>query len=226
MELRRFQQARDFQERTGQFLGAREAEHNLILGLCHALAKHPRRFDPPPYLAAVVHDSAVVAAALMTPPANLVLSHTEEPGAIQLLSADVRRGYATIPGVFGPSIVSRAFADCWQGLSGQPYQLGMAQRIYRLESVTPVSGVAGSLRRATASDRDLVIAWMTAFHEEAGSAIDPARAALRAAISGLTARRYPWRATRDQRPTASASARFTRRPSIAGGVTPVPASRR
>ncbi len=185
MRLRRFDRADDYLAVAGTFLVARESEHNLMLGLCYALAQHSERFGPPPYLAAVEHDGAVVAAALMTPPANLVLSHTEEPEAIQLLAFDIKRGYLTLPGVFGPSDVSRSFAECWQGLTGQPYALHMAQRIYQLESVTPSPGAPGSLRRAGPSDRELVIEWMTAFHVEAGSAVDPARAALRAAETRL-----------------------------------------
>lgn len=185
VRLRRFDQAADYLAAAGTYLVAREAEHNLMIGLSHALAQHPERFDTSPYLAAIDHDGVIVAAALMTPPANLVLSHTEEPAAIHLVAADVKRGYSALPGVFGPSDVSRSFAECWRGLTRQPYALHMAQRIYRLESVTPSPGAPGSLRRAGPSDRELVIEWMTAFHVEAGSAVDPARAALRAAETRL-----------------------------------------
>ncbi len=52
-------------------------------------------------------------------------------------------------------------------MSGQPYRLRLAERIYQLERVTPPARVPGVLRRATTADRDLAVAWMAAFYGEA-----------------------------------------------------------
>jgi predicted GNAT family acetyltransferase len=43
----------------------------------------------------------------------------------------------------------------------------MAQGIYGLTSVRPVPKVSGSMRDATADDRDLLVDWMRAFNQEA-----------------------------------------------------------
>ncbi len=167
MELRRFHEADDFLQRAGRFLLQHEAHHNLILGICGELKRHPDRIEQPPYLAIVEERDAVVAAAAMTPPHNLVLSLVEDPQALPPIAADVFEHYGALPGVLGPADVSRSFAGLYHELSGQPYRKGMAQRIYQLETVQPVFGVPGALRRATEADRHTLIAWFAAFGREA-----------------------------------------------------------
>jgi predicted GNAT family acetyltransferase len=53
----------------------------------------------------------------------------------------------------------------------------MFQRVYELRAVTPAEGVPGRLRDATPDDRDLLLVWMAAFHEEALGEADPIRVA-------------------------------------------------
>jgi predicted GNAT family acetyltransferase len=55
----------------------------------------------------------------------------------------------------------------WQRLSAQPYSVTRAERIYQLEYVNPVTGVPGSLRKATEKDKPLLFQWMVEFQEEA-----------------------------------------------------------
>lgn len=167
MQLARFDDARDFYARAGDFLLHHEAEHNLMLGLCDRLIKSPASYEQPAYLATVEGAGRVVAAALMTPPQNLLLGRVDAPGALRPIAHDLRGRYETLPGVLGPSDASLLFAKEWQGTSGRPYRKGVAERIYQLDTVIPVVGVAGSARRATPSDRALVVAWMTAFAREA-----------------------------------------------------------
>jgi hypothetical protein len=109
----------------------------------------------------------VVAAAFMGPPNNLVLSHVAVMEAIPLLASDLHRKYRTLPGVIASTPLAGTFADEWQRLSNQPYKPGMAQRIYQLEEVRPVSGVPGHIRRPTEEDRSLLRGWLAKFNEEA-----------------------------------------------------------
>ncbi len=52
---------------AGAYLSAREAEHNLILGLCTAIRRFPESFaDDPPTFHAVTGGERVVGAALRT----------------------------------------------------------------------------------------------------------------------------------------------------------------
>ena len=97
MEVRRFEAVDAFLEVAGGFLGAREAQHNLIFGICSNIQANPGLYgDKPPYLAVVMHGSSVVAAAVRTPPWRLVLSEIDHPTAIQLLAADLDRDTGTI----------------------------------------------------------------------------------------------------------------------------------
>lgn len=167
MELRRFDSIEEFYRRAEPFLLEREAEHNLILGISANLRRYPERVEQPPYMATVEHDGEVVTAALRTPPHNLVLSHVAAAEAIPLLARELHDECQTLPGVISSVPFGKTFAEEWRRLTTQPYELAMAQRIYRLEKVNPVEGVPGRLRRAGVGDRDLLSRWLVEFNKEA-----------------------------------------------------------
>jgi predicted GNAT family acetyltransferase len=166
-EVRRFDHAQEFLAQAGAYLGAREAEHNLLLGLAGVLTARPNLYGSTPYFAAVQRDGAVVAAALRTPPHNLVLSEVAEPAAIDALANDAAEAFGELPGVVGPKEASRRFAELWSQATARPAERAMAERIFRAETVRVPRGVPGSMRRATAADRSLLVEWFTAFQEEA-----------------------------------------------------------
>lgn len=176
MQLIRFDNPAAFAERTSDFLQAREAEHNLILGLTTMLLTTDE-YQLPPYLACVENEGAVVAVAFRTPPHNLILSEMElDVNILDLIAQDVHKLYArTLPGVSGPKRISRAFARRWAAITQQGVQLHMAQRIYRLDAVMFPDNVPGELRRATAEDRSLLVRWMAAFQADIGAQVDPKR---------------------------------------------------
>jgi predicted GNAT family acetyltransferase len=174
MRLKRFERAREFHERSQAFLVEHEACHSLMLGLASQLVEHPELFLEGHYLATVEEGGEVIAASLMTPPHNPVLSLGFTPEALRLLTEDLQELYPTLPGVLGPVDAARSFAETWKDLSGQPYRIKRAERVHRLESVIPVEGVPGRLRRATKADRELLTRWFVAFGVEAlGEDIDP-----------------------------------------------------
>ena len=100
MELTRYDDAASFLATAGAFLGAREAEHNLILGLSSRLEREPLLYGEPPYLAVVEDEGRIVGVAMRTPPHNLILSETEEDAAVGLSLSDARRR-PTPPGRIG-----------------------------------------------------------------------------------------------------------------------------
>jgi len=163
LQLQRYEAVEDFLATTSGFLEAREAEHNLTLGICSALRRG--LYTTPPYLAAVTDGDRVVGAALRTPPWQLVLSEIDDPRAIGLLVSDLA-GEA-LPGWLGPVDAAREFADRWRSATGQEARRGLAERIFRLTSVRPPTGVAGRVTQATTADRDLLVEWTTAFVDEA-----------------------------------------------------------
>jgi uncharacterized protein len=83
------------------------------------------------------------------------------------LADDLRATYGQLSGVNGPVPLSRQFAELWNAIAGQPYRLGLRERIYQLEVVRPLAEVSGRLRPATIADRDLLLRWVGAFSQEA-----------------------------------------------------------
>ena len=166
-EVQRFDDAQAFLDEAGPFLAEHEAEHNLLFGIAATLIIDAERYREQPYLAAIKRDDDVVAAAVMTPPFNVVVSMTDDPDAITALGRDLARQRFSVPGVTGPVEVARRFAEMWTERRGLTAKRTIRERIYRLERVTQPTGVPGTARTATGDDRDLLIDWVRAFLIEA-----------------------------------------------------------
>lgn len=171
MRLDRYTRAGDFLAAVGDFLGTREAEHNLIFGVADSAARAPELYEGPPYLAAVSDGDGPVAAALRTPPYNLLLSEVDDPAAIGVLLDDLAG--TPLPGVTGPPSAVRDFADRWVGRHGGSWRAVMDERIYALERVIPPRPVGGAMRDAGPNDRELIRDWLDAFAGEAMAAREP-----------------------------------------------------
>jgi len=169
MDLERHADAAAFLDRAGGFLAAREAEHNLIFGICSSLMADPGVSDGPPYLATVAADGTVVAAMIQTPPRNAVLSEVDDPAALDLLVEDLAgSGRAVLPpGVVGLADAAAMFAESWTSRTGSPNRIELHERIFRLTAVRPPRPAPGAMRLATSDDRDLIVAWYLAFVAEA-----------------------------------------------------------
>jgi predicted GNAT family acetyltransferase len=167
MKYMRFSTVSEFYSRAEPFLLRREAEHNLMLGICTMLMHDPARAQEPPYLATVERDGEVVLAALRTPPRSLVLSYAAEPEAGDVLADRLHAEGEALPGVIGSVPFSRAFTERWHRISGQAYRLALAERIYQLDRVNPVEGVPGRMHRANEGHRTLLLEWLAAFNAEA-----------------------------------------------------------
>ncbi len=167
VEVRRYDDVDEFLRRAGEFLVAREAEHNLILGLCASLRREPRMYGQDSYLAAAEEAGRVVAAALRTPPHNLVLSEVDDPRAIEPLVADVHSVFGALTGLLGPTQAAAQFVGAWERVTGVRGRRVLAERVFRAESVTPPRDVPGRMRPYRDSDRELVVRWLDAFTAEA-----------------------------------------------------------
>ncbi len=133
MDLRRYGDVVAFLDKAEPFLVAREAEHNLILGVTSNLRAAPEEFTGAPYLATVSANGRVVAAAMQTPPFHLVLSEIDHPGAIAALADDLVD--RDLPGALGPVEHVRAFVDALRARGGPPANLTVSERIFRLTEV-------------------------------------------------------------------------------------------
>ncbi len=165
MKLRRFAEPRRFYDHARAFLLQHEACNGLMLGIAESLTRTPEQ--PTPYLATVDENGVVVLAALMTPPFQLVLSHTDRPESLALVVADLQSAPDVVPGVLAPSDLAALFVRDWSTSTGQSSQLTRAERICRLDTVRTVASVSGRLRPLAPADHARAVVWLTAFHEEA-----------------------------------------------------------
>ncbi len=195
MRLDRYTRVADFLAATGDFLAAREAEHNLMLGISSSLRASPGRNDGPPYMAAVFDSEQVVMATLLrTPPFNLILSEVDDLSALELVADDLAG--TVLPGVVGPPEATRRFADRWVSTEGGAWSVVADERIYRLTAVQSPRPAPGSWRLAVPADRALLTGWLIDFGIEALNDADTVRVelGLREWESGSGRRYWLWEA--------------------------------
>jgi predicted GNAT family acetyltransferase len=172
IEAVRLDDATAFLSEAEPFLLADEARHNLILGIAGTIRDAPDLY-PLRNLWLVRDGGEVVAAALRTPPFNLVLARPRSTTALAALAETVAG--EEIPGVVGTEPEVHEFAEAWSRHSGTPGRVDMRQGVYALDQVELVPTVPGSARVATATDRDLALRWWIAFGEEVLHAGGPGR---------------------------------------------------
>ncbi|MDZ8053739.1 MAG: GNAT family N-acetyltransferase [Aulosira sp. ZfuVER01] len=184
MQLRRFQNIKEFWHQAQDYLLQYEAEHNLLLGISHNLLHYPERYPEPPYLAIAETKGQILAVAICTPPYKLILSKAQDLNAVRLIAEDLQDDPQQHPGVSGLVAEVETFLQTWQTLTGQSYRRVMEMRIHQLTQVEPVATVNGYLRLATQSDRPLLLEWFTRFAAEVGEVVS--QDAEQAVNTGLT----------------------------------------
>lgn len=165
MRIERASTVGEFLAQAGAFLEAREAEHNLIFGICSQIEADPGAFDAPPYLATILHGDKVVGAAIRTPPWRLVVSMLDHPGAAHRLVDDLAGD--DLPGVVGPSESAAPFAAAWGRERRIQPNLVRNERGFRLVRVIPPRPAPGAMVRGGPEHRHLLRDWLQAFHQEA-----------------------------------------------------------
>jgi len=114
---------------------------------------------------AVIGGFRVVAAAVRTPPYNIVLSEVDDPAALAALveafTAD------DVVGITGPADEAELFAALWSSRTGRGHRLAMSEQIMRLTAVVAPPRVGGLVRVAARTDREVIAAWARAFETEA-----------------------------------------------------------
>ena len=160
--------ARDFLHIVGGMLYANETENNLILGVSERLVRDPNAYQNPFYAVVKAEDGALLLAALMTPPHNLILAGEEgyQAGASALVDY-IQVHPLDIPGVMAPAHIASHFSKVWQNVTGQTSQLHMRQKVYELRTVHMPPMPSGHFRIAGARDVPQVAEWLHAFEIEA-----------------------------------------------------------
>ncbi len=179
MKLTRYARAADFLRRARVPLEREEAANNLMVGISARVAENPDYYGRfPIYLATLDEGEDVVAAAIRTPPHNVIVHSTrdDDPEPLRLILDDLLEFTALgaadspagrIPGVTGHLAVARTFAELWSQRTGRSFEVAMRQRIYELRQVTPPRGVPGRLRQAYTDDLATLAEWVANFNVDA-----------------------------------------------------------
>lgn len=168
MGVHRSPSAEGFLSEVGEFLSLREAEHNLLFGICSSLAGDGLELgNGAPYMVYVEDEGRIVAAGVRTPPHSLVLSLVDEPTALELIAADARNIYGRLPGVLGPKEAVARFRIAWEKLTGHKGRLLRHERIFQCDWVVSPPQVRGCMREVRESERNLLVKWTMAFQAEA-----------------------------------------------------------
>jgi uncharacterized protein len=162
MQVRVIDDPAAFLEEAGPLLLADEARHNLLLALAATLRDHPEVY-PDFRLWLVEDEGEAVGAALRTPPNNLVLARASSQAALEALAESLDD---ELPGIVGAVPEAEQFARAWAVRNGVTPRRRMAQGVYALEQVAPITGVPGTMRFATSQDRAQVLDWFLAFARE------------------------------------------------------------
>jgi uncharacterized protein len=167
VQVERHPDATSFLEQAWDFLLAREAQHNLILGLSSRLRTEPRLYGEEPYFAVALDGDRVVGVTMRTPPHNLILSEFDDASALEPIADATQSVFGSLPGVVGPKEPVASFARIWEERTGASAEIGIRQRVYRASQAIVPEGVSGETRSYENGDRDLVISWVEAFVDEA-----------------------------------------------------------
>jgi RimJ/RimL family protein N-acetyltransferase len=166
MEVIKFEDPLQYQARVNDYLISFEAENNLLLGILAGIIGGEYK-DLTPYLACVTDGKEIQTAVLCTPPYPVLLSYQNpapSPAVLQTLLDDLQsRLGENFCGLAGNKEYVTSLIDLWQRRSGKEACLEMAQRIYKLDRVEPVSGVPGQPREVDENDRELLWDWYAGF---------------------------------------------------------------
>lgn len=169
MNLLKFSNPKLFKPVVKEHLLKHEAENNLPLGILSSLIAGEYR-DHPPYLVQVVDQGETKLVVMCTPPYPALISFEEIPQdeeVISLVIEDlVKELGGNLTGMTGSKNMVSQFADAWQAAAGGEVILKMVMRIYKLDRVSPVSGVPGLMRPANKADKSLLLDWYANFHRE------------------------------------------------------------
>lgn len=169
MEIRLHDDVERFAELAGPLLAADSVRHTLALTVLDGL----RRGHGEAALLLTAHRREAVAGAALRTRGWPVIASALPPA----LAVAADRAAAAVdpepPGVNGPVDEVRAYAAAVVARTGATQRTAMAQRLFRLLTLTPPAGVAGCARTAHAGDFELLVGWTAAFQQEAVPELHP-----------------------------------------------------
>lgn len=178
LRVQEYTTAAAFLQRAETELTRHELENNLILGVPLRVREEANDAPENLYLT-VMENEALVGAAAMTPPHNLIL-HVESDATgnaqtiLNAIAHAVLPRKQDIPGMIGRIPWVDWFARIWEEQTGRRAHLAVHERLFELREVIAPPRTEGRFRMANAEDTSLAVDWFIAFAEEAMPADDVA----------------------------------------------------
>jgi len=156
-----------FLQRARILLEEFEAENNLLLGVSSWLAAHPEQIGQEPPCFTVEENGEALAAAMMTPPHNLVLTRARRDALIEIADK-ILTEQIHLPGVNGPTETSQTFVEIWNSRTGRRFRVHKSLRLYQAQQVVRPLPLNGRLRLAQDSDVNTLHDWVQGFNADIG----------------------------------------------------------
>jgi GNAT superfamily N-acetyltransferase len=121
---------------------------------------------PDDSLMLTVWDNSEVIGAAMQTPSYPLACNAIRIACVDAVADAVARVRPALTGARGGRDVTIAFADAWRAVTGQDGRVSVEERLYRLGTLRPPSGVAGFPRAADVGDRGLLVDWVEDFFVE------------------------------------------------------------
>lgn len=158
---------------AAEFLTSRLVENTVLVTVCETLrVRGMSAFgEAAPLFGWWLSAAGTVEGAFVHTPPSPVLLTKEPRKAVESLVECWPLG-RPLSGVDAGEEVASAFASAWRRRTASTAHLHHRGRLYRLGSlVLPQPGPPGRPRTAAATDRDLLVTWVTAFQEETGGVV-------------------------------------------------------
>jgi uncharacterized protein len=125
MHVQRVTDPDTFLRSASDLLLADEARHNLMFAITHSIVHYPEVY-PEWQLWIVQRSGSAVAAAMRTPPHNLVIAQPTAEGALEALADALVEDHAALPGVTAARPEVDDFARAWLARTGGTVHRRMA----------------------------------------------------------------------------------------------------
>jgi GNAT superfamily N-acetyltransferase len=123
------------------------------------------RFGEDALLVTVWDDGIAIGAALQTLPYPLACNGIPADARNAVVN-ELARIRPELNGVRGRRDMATAFADAWRAVTGANGTVATEERLYRLGTLQPPTGVSGGRRDATPTDDGLLVDWVEQFFVE------------------------------------------------------------
>jgi GNAT superfamily N-acetyltransferase len=174
-----------FRQRAGDWLAADPVLHAVPASRVGQRVDGTVPVEPDAWwLRVCADDGGVLGVALRTPPHELLLAAMPAEAVAAVADWCLARP-ARLSGVVGPRVSGDPFVARYSAATGVRAELWMAQRIYRLDAVTPAAGARGAARPAVPAELPVLSGWVSAFAAETGTEVPDARLAERVAAGRL-----------------------------------------